>query len=223
MSSTPSSPADPARVPVPDRLAARPTSRGLVVPYVTLTHRDPARPVWGMLHHHRQRHTLWAKLCQICGQPLHERVVLYLRSVDYQRGLSVEPGLHPECAHYSRRACPMLTGQQQHYHPNPAVRLARCADPDCGCRYWQPRHPDPREKAREAQPAEAWYEAWLARSDYRVIDDPGTEHLAPETGIDLRGVRFLRLRKIRDAAQPATDQPPEPLAMLIAIRALFGT
>ncbi|MFX0573752.1 hypothetical protein [Nocardia nepalensis] len=222
MTSTPSSASGPDRVPVPARLTGATRARGLVVPHITLTHRDPARPVWGMLDPRRAWEILWGKRCQICGHRLEDRVVLFIRSIDYLRGLAVEPGAHPECAHYSRLACPMLAGQQHHYHANPAVRFAHCDDLDCECRYWQPRDPDPREPSRQGQPAEAWYEAWLHINDYRIIDDPGNEHAAPAVGVNLTGVRFLKLRKIRDATAPSGDQPPEPLAMLAALREVFG-
>ncbi|WP_157978694.1 MULTISPECIES: hypothetical protein [Nocardia] len=216
------SPSGPDRVAGPARLSDARRARGLVVPYITLSHRDPARPVWGMLDPVRAHWVLWGKRCQICGQPLTDRVVVFIRSIDYLRGLAVEPGTHPECGHYSRRACPMLAGQQHHYHANPAVRFARCDDPVCECRYWQPRQADPREPARDGRPAEAWYEAWLDLADYQVIEDPGSETAAPAAGIALSGVRFLRLRKIRDTAVPETDRRREALDQLIAAKTLLG-
>ncbi|MFE9322635.1 hypothetical protein ACFYOW_16825 [Nocardia sp. NPDC006982] len=78
-----------------------PTSHGLVVPYITLAHRDRSHPVWGALDPVRRLHALTRKLCQVCGQPLQiygepfgDRVVLYLRPSDYLRGIAVEPGVH---------------------------------------------------------------------------------------------------------------------------------
>ncbi|WP_051407383.1 hypothetical protein [Nocardia sp. CNY236] len=214
---------DPDRVPVPYRLFAARRARGLVVPYITVSHRDPARPVWGMLDPVRAHQVLWGKRCQICGQPLTDPFVVFIRSLDYQRGLAVEPGIHPECGHYSRRACPMLNGHQHHYHANPAVRFAHCDDPHCECRHWQPHDPDPRESARDGLPAESWYEAWLHIDDYQVVEDPGSETAAPATGINLKGVRFRRIRKIRDSAAPDTGaRAPEVLDLLIATQALFG-
>lgn len=219
----PPSPSGPDRVPVPARLAAARRARGLVVPFITLSHRDPARPVWGMLDPARAHHVLWGKCCQICGQPLTDRVVVFIRSSDYLRGLSIEPGLHPECAHYSRRACPMLAGQQHHYHPNPALRLAHCGDPTCRCRAWRDRDPDSRERPNDGRPVEAWYEAWIGIADYQVIADPGSQSSDPAVGIKLTGVRFLRLRKVRHSAAPDTGNPAfEALDALITAKALFG-
>src|SRR5690606_28765449 len=100
------------RTPIPIRLVGAPTAQGMVVPFVTLAHRDRSRPVWGKLDPTRLREVLQHKLCQICGEPLTDPVVLYLRPADYLRGIAVEPGLHPECGLYSRQVCPMLVSRQ---------------------------------------------------------------------------------------------------------------
>ncbi|MEV0297133.1 hypothetical protein [Nocardia sp. NPDC050710] len=176
-----------------------------------------------MLDPRRAHRILWGKRCQICAQPLTDRVVLFIRSADYLHGLTKEPGSHPECGHYARRACPMLSSQQRHYHANPSVRFARCDDPDCECRFWRPRETDPRDPPNDGRPAEAWYEAWIDIADYEVIEDPGTETRAPAVGIKLEGVRFLRLRKVRDSAAPAVQgRTPEALDQLIIAKTLLG-
>lgn len=45
MSDSPTGSPSAARVPVPVRLADAPSAQGMVVPFVTLTHRDRSRPV----------------------------------------------------------------------------------------------------------------------------------------------------------------------------------
>ncbi|WP_433521550.1 hypothetical protein ACQPZ2_30135 [Nocardia pseudovaccinii] len=127
---------------VPMRLMHAPTSHGLVVPFITLAHRDRSQPIWGALDPVRRLHAFTRKLCQVCGDPLQiygepfgDRVVLYLRPSDYLRGIAVEPGAHPECGHYSQRACPMLHGRSSRYNPSflatasPAVRTPTAAAP----------------------------------------------------------------------------------------------
>ncbi|MEV0027831.1 hypothetical protein [Nocardia sp. NPDC050793] len=171
MTDTPLPPRPPrppgsTRVPVLVRLSNKPTAAGMVVPFVTLAHRDRSRPVWGKLDHTRLQKILWHKLCQICGDPLTERVVLYIRPSDYLRGLTPEPGMHPECGWYSTRACPMLAGAVHRYNPHPPESFGPCEDPECGCRRWVVPEPDPRDGTREGKPAEAWYEAWLYLRDY---------------------------------------------------------
>ncbi|MFI9410127.1 hypothetical protein [Nocardia gamkensis] len=217
-------PVIPARPPIPARLAHAPLAQGLVVPHITLAHRDRTRPVWGKLDQHRLRETLSRKLCQICGQPLEDRVVLYIRPADHLRGIAPEPGVHPECGHYSRQACPMLAGRQTRYNPHPPEKFTPCEDPDCPCLRWQANERDPREAPREGQPADAWYEVWIPISDYTVVHDPGTDTTPPGIGVNLRGVTLLKIRKVRDAAA-AADGPPLPIDLLpsyAAFAKLFG-
>ncbi|WP_067474209.1 hypothetical protein [Nocardia amamiensis] len=214
----------PARPPVPVRLAHAPLSQGLVVPHVTLAHRDRTRPVWGKLDQRRLRDTLSRRLCQICGQPLDDRVVLYIRPADHLRGIAPEPGVHPECGHYSRLACPMLAGRQDRYNPHPPEKFARCEDPACPCWRWQANERDSREAPREGQPADAWYEVWIPISDYTAVHDPGTDTTPPVTGIKLRGAKLLKIRKVRDAA-PAADGMSGQVDLLrahVAFARLFG-
>lgn len=108
MPDTPGS-AAPNSVPVPQRLAAAPVAAGMVVPYITMTHRDPAKPVWGAVNPARLQQIWQHSLCQVCGQRLDSPwVVVYIRPWDYLRGIGPEPALHPECGLYSKRTCPML-------------------------------------------------------------------------------------------------------------------
>ncbi|MFI6041906.1 hypothetical protein ACIA8C_09745 [Nocardia sp. NPDC051321] len=216
--STPA-PAGAARPSIPDRLADAPRSGGLVVPYITLTHRDRTRPVWGKVHAPTQRRVWRQKLCQICGHPLLDWVVVYLRPSDYGRGIGVEPGMHPECAHYSASACPVLAGRLDRYHPDPDRHLSACGDTRCGCRIWRRVTDEPSHLA--GQPAEAWYEGWLPLSDYTVVTDHGNDTTPPITGVDVREVRLRKLRRIR-ASAAGGEQSMDLLAMIIAGRKVFG-
>ncbi|MEV2226359.1 hypothetical protein AB0E01_41860 [Nocardia vinacea] len=101
MTDTPPPRRTPVQPAVPMRLMPAPTSQRLVVPFITLAHRDRSHPVWGALDPVRRLHAFTRKLCQVCGQPLQiygdpfgDRVVLYLRPSDYLRGIAVEPGAH---------------------------------------------------------------------------------------------------------------------------------
>ena len=114
----------------------------------------------------------------------------------------------------------MLSGRTHQYNPHPHRRA--CGAPDCTCRLWAPPEPEPGDARREGQPAEAWYEAWIAIEDYTLIRAPGIA--TPAYGVELRPASRLRkLRKIRDAAPTDTTegQPLDLLAVLIAIRTLF--
>ncbi|MGO4612969.1 hypothetical protein AB4305_03325 [Nocardia sp. 2YAB30] len=210
-------------VPALARLAHAPIDHGMVVPHITLTHRNRTRPVWGKIDPARLRETFVRKLCQICGDPLGERVVVYLRPRDYLRGLGVEPGVHPECGYYSRRACPMLAGRVQRYNPTPHDRLTRCEDPACGCRYWTVPDRDHREASRVGQPAEPWYEVWLSLDDYTIVSDAGDGNYPPAVGVDLRRANRLKVRKVRDAAPDTEDQQPiDLLKAVVALEMVLG-
>lgn len=176
---------------IPARLITCPSYNGLVVPYITARHTD--RPEWGTHHPHRSAHIWNRRLCQICGQALEEceRVVIYARPVDFGNGVSPEPGMHPECAAYSRLACPMLAGRIKVYHRAPR---RRCGDPGCECRHW---NSDPHaHNVRANHPAEAWYAAWLPLNRYRIVSHDETGITGPE----LKFGYLLAVRKIRDAA-----------------------
>ncbi|WP_416566137.1 hypothetical protein [Nocardia testacea] len=195
----------------------------MVVPYVTVAHCDRSRPVWGQLDRARLLTALLDRLCQICGGPLEDPVVLYLRPADYLRGIAVEPATHRECGTYSTAVCPMLAGRTHRYNPVARDRITRCDDPACGCRYWSRSEPDPGETPRDGQPAEAWYEIEIGLADYRLVDDPGTDRTPAGVGIDLRHPTFRRIRRVRDAAPGTADrQPADLLATLVALRTLFG-
>ncbi|MEV0334496.1 hypothetical protein [Nocardia sp. NPDC050717] len=158
----------------------------------------------------------------MCGEGLDDTLVLMIRPSDYLRGVAVEPGLHPECAWYSRRACVMLAGHVDRYNPVGNAPLNRCDDPLCRCRYWAPD--ENTTPGREGKPAEAWYEAWIRLHDYDVFTVPADESGPAATGIALRGLRFLRLRKVRDPAPNSGDsQPVDLLAAHIAARTLWET
>ncbi len=52
----------------------------MAVPYITLAHRDRSyRPVWGRIDARRLREILNRRLCQVCGTPLTDQVVVFLR------------------------------------------------------------------------------------------------------------------------------------------------
>lgn len=222
MNSSPSQPTDGPDS-IPERLAAAPTAQGMVVPYVTVAHRDRSRPVWGQLDRTRLLTALADRLCQIRGDPLEDPAVLYLRPADYLRGIAVEPATHRDCGIYSTRACPMLAGRTHRYNPVTHDRLTRCDDPACDCRHWIRGEPDPGDTPREGQPAEAWYEVEIELADYRIITDPDTDRTPAGVGIDLRHPSFRSIRRIRDAAPGTADrQPADLLATLVALKALFG-
>ncbi|TDC02659.1 hypothetical protein E1091_00210 [Micromonospora fluostatini] len=164
---------------IPVRMRRLPTVGGLAVPWITLVTPD-GRVRFGVVNARRQQAAILGRLCQICGQALEARIVLAMRAVDLRRHLAPEPGQHPECAGYSVRACPMLSGRLNQYRSNPAP-----VDPAVGTTVGDS------ERGRAGQPAEPWSLVWV--SGYRATTDP-------ENGLPAVLVlpwQVLRVRPIR--------------------------
>lgn len=225
-------PSQPSRPPILARLHDAPTAQGLTIPYLTLRHhghitlwghRAHVTPVWGAVDPERYALVLALGLCQICGNGLGDRVVVFARPQDWLRGIGPEAGLHPECADYSARGCPMLAGRMPHYRSTAvAARFTPCDNPECGCRLWIRPGVDSEEALRAGQPADAWYALWLNGEDYQIVHHPGDGSASSGFGVQLRGVRVLRIRKIRDAAAPITTVL-DLMAAADALSRIIGT
>ncbi|TDD31668.1 cell envelope biogenesis protein OmpA [Actinomadura sp. KC06] len=199
------------RPPIPLRCANRPTASGLVVPWVTLQH-PHAGWLLGQTRADLMAACVRKRRCQTCGEPLGDRVVVVCRPEDLGRGYSAEPGMHPECAAYAIRACPMLAGCMDHHRRRPVVLAdLRCDDAACACNAWSD---SPDKQRRAGQPADDYLTVWLAAAGYRPAYEGGRV-----VGVALRGVRFLRLRHIPGRA-PASETT-RGLRALDAIRALL--
>jgi hypothetical protein len=173
---------------IPPRLLHRPTVGGLVVPYTTLAMPD-GRWRFGAIDYARQTQAFNEKLCQTCGTDLEDRIVFAMRDTDLRELTSHEPGMHPECAVYSAKACPMLAGRMSHHQHTPAA--AQLAKLDLAF------HGDPTTESRLGKPAARWSLAWT--SGYRTYTHPRTRQLAalilPE--------QLLRVRPITAATGEA--------------------
>lgn len=157
------------QLPIPERLAGRPTVGGLVVPYITL--RTSRGWHLGQVSEKHRLECVRDYRCQICGQRLDaDRFVLLVRQSDIQHRYSVEPAMHPECAAYSAQACPMVAGRMRHYRATPRdTTTLTCPDPDCRCAVLAV---DDSEEERAARDAEPWFSVWCRGSDYRLAASP---------------------------------------------------
>ncbi|WP_280335040.1 hypothetical protein [Nocardia wallacei] len=218
------SPQDSARPPILARLHHIPTAQGLTIPFVTLCHRGGRMPVWGALDPENLHAVRLFALCQVCGEPFADRVVVMVRPADWLLGLASEPGLHPECAHYSTLGCPVLAGRMTHYRSRPpASRLTRCGDPQCRCATWKPPAPDGEDELRAGKPMDAWYAVWIDREDYRIVERPADDNGPQLVGVLLRGVPLRAIHKVRDAtADPGKRTMLDALADHLAVRRLTG-
>lgn len=154
--------------PIPTHLAGRPTHRGLVIPWISVILAD-GTPVLGNVHGTKVETALWGRLCQICGERLNfGQVVLFASASSHAEGGTSEPGMHPECAAYSAKSCPMVNGRMTHYTDTDRVAGKPCSEPGCDCDGWISTQP-----ASINRPAEPWYAVWVR--DYAIGVDPGTK------------------------------------------------
>jgi len=165
--------------PIPMRLHDRPLLAGLAVPWITVQTPDD-RYRFGAVDADRAAKALYHRWCQICGHPQDARFMFAMRDRDLDRNLAAEAAIHPECFHYSIRACPMLAGRMDHYRASGHAELFAGIGDVLG---------DP-EGRRAGQAAEAWHAVWAR--DYTVITDPVTNLLAALLLPD----QILRVRSI---------------------------
>ncbi|WP_020502341.1 hypothetical protein [Sciscionella marina] len=160
--------------PIPGWLAHRPTTGGLVVPWIT-PRRTDGTYLFGAVDERRARTAFHGRLCGVCGRKLDRPLVVLVRDQDLVLQASFEPALHPVCATYTRTNCPMVAGKQATYRSSP-LRL----DPNM--------IPGADAEQRQGTTAENWYAVWLA--SYTVTRLYG--HLAAS----FRGRTPLRIRPV---------------------------
>lgn len=162
--------------PVPARCADRPTVGGLVHPYVNVTLAGGGVDFRAQ-HHTRAVECVSNNLCQVCAQPLVHPIVLLGTDRALAELVFGEPPLHPECAVYTSRACPMVAGRRTHYASGPSVsereRGRACFLPGCDCGGWV-AHPGSRQAGAPAQP---WFAVYV--TDYAIATRPDGYVLGP--------------------------------------------
>jgi hypothetical protein len=174
---------------IPVHLMQFPTIGGLVVPFVTLQHRN-GQAALGLVDASRVESCLREYRCGVCGQVIYGRMVFLMREIDLARKRSSEPALCPPCAAYTQNACPMVGGYMAHYRREIApFVLKQCHDDQCLCRLWAV--PDA-SSARLGALAEQWYALWTLH--YFLVRDSGDRLAA-----DFTELRVLKLREIRRA------------------------
>lgn len=150
--------------PIPATCAARPTIGGRVAPWVNVQLAD------GGVDYRRQHRTrvitaLKRGLCQVDGIPLRHPIVLLGGPESVRHLLFAEPPLHPECAVYTSRACPLVAGALAQTATGLSVSQGKrgqtCFEPGCTCGGWVPSTPDDaKDEPVEAHP---WYAVYASR------------------------------------------------------------
>lgn len=76
--------------PIPVHLSQFPTVGGLVIPFITLQHRN-GKAALGLVDAGRMELCLREKRCGVCGTVIASRMVFFMRRVDLDRKCSIEP------------------------------------------------------------------------------------------------------------------------------------
>lgn len=161
---------------IPARLVDRPRVGGLVVPWVVVALADGTFDL-GNMQNTRVNTAFMRRLCQIDGQPLGDRMVFFVPGDRLGDMVTSEPALHPECAAYSARVCPMVAGRMTRYRSTPTRTEGhvgqRCGTPGCECGGWVPT---PGTDHQPGRAADSWHAVWCA--DYTVtVPDEETRDL----------------------------------------------
>jgi hypothetical protein len=154
--------------PIPLALAHRPTTGGLVIPWVNVQLADGGCD-FRTIHRLRWLACWTQGRCQTCGHrvPPGGPVVFFggPNQLDPD-GYFDEPPMHPWCAAYAWKACPMVAGRRSHYATRPRVsegdRGKVCAREGCDCGGWVPHT----KGSGGGEPAHQW---WAVYADSWAI------------------------------------------------------
>ncbi len=155
--------------PIPASCAHRPTTGGLVAPYVNTRLRDGS--VDFRTPHQATYERCWTdQLCQTCGNPLPDLAILFGGPRQLADRRFDEPPLCPPCAVYASKACPMVAGRMSHYADRQRIsettRGRVCPDPACNCAGLVPANPDTYDASGE--PAHTWYAAYVRTGAWQL-------------------------------------------------------
>lgn len=187
------------RPPVPMRLDARPRQGGLVVPWVSIELADGTFDL-GNMHNTRVSQCYIRNLCQIDGERITPPYVFFLSDKGLEDMTTNEPPVHPECAAYSKLACPMVAGRMTHYRRTPSRTHGdagkTCATPGCDCGGWVAT---PGVASNAGRAALRWHMVWC--NDYAITTPDAKSKKQLETGrlpvgVPL-GAKILKPLKIR--------------------------
>jgi hypothetical protein len=131
--------ADP--VGIPARLQGRPVVGGVVIPWVTVVLADGS-PDWRACIRGRVTASIQQGRCQLDGQRIDGVAVFFVANDQMpadagQQIVTDVPPVHPECAQYAVKVCPMLNGRNRTYADRERRSATsphnRCDRPGCDC------------------------------------------------------------------------------------------
>ncbi|MFB6392564.1 hypothetical protein [Polymorphospora lycopeni] len=173
---------------IPARCTHRPLAGGRVVPHISVVLAD-GRPVLGAVHRSKAMRCISEFRCQICGDPLGSPMVVFVTDAQLADRYSPEAALHPECAAYSRKACPVLAGQVDTLRGVDRHVGSACSEPGCDCAGWVASD-GPSVRGREVG---RWWAVWL--DSYAIaVNERHEVH-----GLSWRDVKPRRVREVETA------------------------
>jgi hypothetical protein len=155
------------RPPIPQQLAHRPTLGGLVVPWDAPELADGGYDFRGT--HTRKAVQCWTEgRCGMCGEQFGPPPFVFL-TTDIDIYVSAPP-MHPVCAAYVMKACPIVSGRQSHFSDRPPLaaghRGEKCFEPGCDCGGWVQE--DVGDQG--GQPNKQWFAIWAYSWSIAVND-----------------------------------------------------
>lgn len=182
------------RPPIPATCAARPTVGGLVSPYANV--QLAGGGVDFRSQHESRVQRCWREtLCQLCGTAITALPIVLFGGPRQVAALQFdEPPLHPACAVYVSKACPMVAGRQLHYATGDTVSDGRrgdtCPDPECDCGGWVPT--PGLNRPAGGDPAHDWFAVYVNGYSLAITEDrPDRVHSAivdPQQVLHMRHV-----------------------------------
>lgn len=150
---------DVTRPPIPVQLADRPVQGGIVVPWINVNLADGGYD-FRAPHRVKVKRCWTERRCQICGEFIVAVFVLFGGPNQIADWTFDEPPMHPVCAMYAAKACPMVAGRRATYAATAPVshgkRGQACPVNGCNCAGWVSDggagHP--------GEPAHSWYAVW---------------------------------------------------------------
>lgn len=131
----------------------------------------------GVVHRRKAVDCIVNSLCQICGQRLGRPVVVLATAAQVDERYTTEAALHPECAAYSVRACPVVAGERTVLR-GPDRHIGQgCDVAGCGCAGWVDADADGGEGVR-GRPVGPWFAVLLDNYEIAVNERREVQGLA---------------------------------------------
>lgn len=159
----------PAIPPIPASCADRPTTGGLVAPFINIVLADGG--VDFRSPHQLSYERCWREdLCQTCGNPVGRLAVFFGGPNQVAAAAYDEPPLCPPCAVYASQACPMVAGRMPSYADRARLSEGKrghvCPDRGCPCGGFTPADPDSADSA--GAPAHDWFAVYVRTGGWQL-------------------------------------------------------